>query len=55
MGFDPDTGTFGFFYTDYVFYVMVGVGLIGGGLQYCTVAMTLKYFSALVVCSSFLF
>lgn len=55
LGFDPEIGTFGYFNGEYAFYVIFGIGLIGGALYYCCVAMALKYFSALVLCSSLLF
>jgi hypothetical protein len=55
LGFDPEHGTFGYFTSEHSFYVIFGVGFVGGALYYCSVAMTLKYFSALVLCTSLLF
>ena len=55
MGFDPEVGTFGYFSKENAVYVLFGVGFIGGALYYCCIAMTLKYFTALVLCTALLF
>lgn len=55
LGFDSSTGSFGFLSQEYFVYVVFGLGIFGGALYYCGMAMTLKHFSALVLCAALLF
>lgn len=55
VGFDPETGSFGFLFVSYWPYVVFGLGFLTGTVAYGSVAMALKFTSPLMLCTVLLF
>jgi drug/metabolite transporter (DMT)-like permease len=55
LSFDPETGVFGFIFSDYLIYIIFVSGCVSGAFTFIGYVMVLKYYSPLVLCTAFLF
>ena len=54
LDMNPQTGVFGFLVSEDALYIIFMEGGLVGAIVFCSYSMVIKYFSPLVLCTSFL-